>query len=287
MLDADTPTSTGTILFARRFPERFINLGISEQDMVSTAAGLAIAGKKPVAAAFSMFLMRAWEQIRNTVARDRLNVTLVGTHAGFSDFMDGASPQCFEDIALTRVLPGFTVVAPADAAAARDLVRRAVAEHAGPVYIRLGRENSPGIYGEGEEFPIGGSRILEDAGDVLLVSYGPILGVTLEVARLLRRQGVGAGDLDLYTLKPVDKDALVSQASRSALVVTVEDHSVHGGLGSIVAETLSEHSPTRVLRIGVEDRFGASSRSYRELLEYMGFTPERLAERIRGELDGA
>jgi transketolase len=280
VLDADTPRSTGTLAFAEAFPDRFFNLGISEQDLVGTAAGLAVAGKTPVAAAFAVFLMRAWEQIRNTVARDGLNVKLVGTHSGLSDYMDGSSHQCLEDIALTRVLPGFTVVVPADTVATKKIVLEAVLEHRGPVYIRLGRDNAPRIYDSHEEFPLGGSKTLRDAVDVVLFSYGPMLGVALEAARRLGEEGVSAGVVDVYTLKPVDVSNIVRQAKRVGLVVTVEDHSVYGGLGSIVAEVLAEHLPRRLLRIGVRDRFGASSRSYVELLEYMGLTPDKVASRV-------
>ena len=277
VLDADTPSSTGTLAFARRFPDRFFNVGISEQDLVSTAAGLAIAGKTPVAAAFSMFLMRAWEQIRNTIARDGLNVKLVGTHSGLSDYMDGASHQSFEDIALTRVLPGFTVLVPSDPVATRDLVARALLEHRGPVYIRLGRDNAPEIYERGEEFPIGGAKVLEDAGDIAIFSAGAMTGVAVEVAERLRGKGYRAGVVDVYSVKPVDRDTIVRQAVKAGLAVTIEDHSIHGGLGSLVAEILSETRPVRVVRIGVEDSFGASARSYKRLLDHMGLTPEKIS----------
>ena len=280
VLDADTPRSTGTLAFAEAFPDRFFNVGISEQDLVGTAAGLAVAGKIPVAAAFAVFLMRAWEQIRNTVARDGLNVKLVGTHSGLSDYMDGSSHQCLEDIALTRVLPGFTVVAPADTVATKKIVLEVVLEHKGPVYVRLGRDNAHKIYDSSEEFPIGGSNTLRDGSDVVVFSYGAMLGVALEAARVLEEKGVSIGVVDVYTLKPLDVDNVIRLARRANLVVTLEDHSVHGGLGSIIAETLAEHAPRKLVRIGVRDRFGASSRSYVELLEYMGLTPDKVASRI-------
>ena len=283
VLDADTPGSTGSILFARRFPDRFFNVGISEQDLVSTAAGLAVGGKVPVVTGFAMFLMRAWEQVRNVVSRDGLNVKIVATHAGLSDHMDGASHQCFEDVALMRVLPGFTVAAPADVVAARDIVLRAVLEHRGPVYVRLGRENSPGIYESGEEFPLGGARVLVEGGDVTVFSYGPMLGVARGLVGVLRSRGVDAGLVDVYTLKPVDRGVVAREAGRSGRAVTLEDHSVYGGLGSVVAEVLAEVGGGRLLRLGV-DGFGSSSRSYEALLEFMGFTPERLASRVLGWL---
>jgi len=285
VLDADTPNSTGTAAFARIYPRRFVNVGISEQDLVTTAAGLAIVGKVAVATAFAMFLMRAWEQIRNTIARDHLNVKLIGTHAGLQDFMDGASHQCFEDIALMRVLPGFTVLAPADTVATKATILDVVLNHPGPTYIRLGRDNAPMIYDDGEEFPIGGSKVLEDAGDIVIFSYGPMLGVSREVAKELRHQGIHAGLVDVYSIKPVDSATIVKQAAKANLIVTIEDHRVIGGVGSVVAEILTETAtPRRVLKVGIGERFGASARSYGQLLEYMGLTPRRISSLIVGEV---
>lgn len=284
VLDADTARSTGTIEFARRFPDRFINVGISEQDLVATAAGLAIAGKTPVATAFSMFMLRAWEQIRNTIARDRLNVKLVGTHSGLSDYMDGASHQCFEDIALMRVLPGFTVLVPSDPNSTRQLLLEATLNHVGPAYIRLGRDNAPVIYSRQEEFVIGGSKVIEDGGEVVIFSCGAMVGVALEALRILREQGIRAGLVDVYSIKPVDRDTIIRQSRRANLVVTLEDHSIHGGLGSLVTEVLSSSAPRRVLMIGIPDSFGTSARSYQQLLEYMKLTPKHVARLIAGEL---
>jgi transketolase len=248
------------------------------------AAGLAIAGKKPVAVAFSMFLMRGWEQIRNSIARDSLNVKLVGTHSGLSDHMDGSSHQCFEDIALMRALPGFTVLSPSDPRAAEELILRAI-EHRGPVYVRLGRDNAPLIYGEGESFRIGGSRVIEDSGDAVIFSHGPMVGVALEASKILKSRGVRVGVVDVYSLKPADTETIVKQSSRASLVVSLEDHSVVGGLGSLIAETLSElgSGAPRLLRIGLEG-FGTSSRDYWALLDYMGLSPLKVARRIEGAL---
>ena len=280
VLDADTPKSTWTKLFANTFPHRFINVGISEQDLVSTAAGLAIAGKIPVVAGFSMFLMRGWEQIRNTISRDHLNVKIVGTHSGLSDYMDGASHQCFEDIALMRVLPGFIVLVPGDEIATRKIVLEALLEHKGPVYIRLGRDNAPKIYDEFEEFPIGKLKIIEDPGDIVLFSNGFTLGLALEVANELKRHGISAGVADVYTVKPLDKDGIIKLSKKVNLVVAIEDHSIYGGLGSAIAEVLSESYPKRILRIGIRDEFGVSARSFSQLIEYLGFTPVNIALKI-------
>ena len=284
VLDADTPRSTGTLIFAERFPERFINVGISEQDLVATAAGLAIAGKIPVAAAFAMFLMRAWEQIRNTIARDGLNVKLVGTHSGLSAHLDGSSHQSLEDLAVMRALPRLTVVVPADAVAVRSLTRQAVLEHKGPLYMRLGRDNAPRVYREGEELRIGGASVLEDPGDVVIFACGPMVSVALEASRILARRGLRVGVVDVYTLKPLDEETILRQAGKAGLVVTLEEHRVVGGLGSAIAELLAEKLPRRVLRLGVGEAFGTSARSYGQLLEYMKLAPTHVARAVEGEL---
>jgi len=280
VLDADTARSTGTLVFAKKFPERFVNIGISEQDLVDTAAGLAIAGKTPVAAAFSMFMLRAFEQIRNTIARDALNVKLVGTHSGLSAVIDGASHQSLEDLAVYRAIPNMTVVSPADAEATRVLVSRAIEEHRGPLYMRLGRDNAFRVYDDAEDLKIGDVSVLRDGGDVVFISVGPMVWVSLQASEILRAKGIDAGVVDAYTLKPLDRQAIVKIASRARLVVTVEEHNVIGGLGSAVAEVLAEEKPTRMLRIGVNDSFGSSARSYEELLEFFGLTPRAVVKRV-------
>ncbi len=277
VLDVDVSTSTRTRMFAKKFPRRFIQLGISEQDAVSTAAGLAVAGKTPVLAGFAMFLMRAWEQIRNAISRDNLNVKIVGTHSGFSDHMDGSSHQCLEDIALMRVLPNFTVVCPADAWATRCLLNQVI-ERTGPCYLRLGRDNAPKIYDQ-EELELGKASILADGSDVSLISCGPTLEICLEAAEELRSRGFSCLVLDLHTIKPLDEHSIVQAANTNGIVV-VEEHRVHGGLGSAVAEVVSERRPTRVVRIGVRDGFGRSSRRYEDLLSLHGITKENVLRAV-------
>ena len=286
VLDADTASSTGSIEFSRRFPERFLNVGISEQDLIGTAAGIAIAGLRPVALAFSSFIMRAWEQIRNTISRDSLRVTIIGTHAGFSDYMDGASHQALEDIALMRVLPGFTIAVPADETATHQLVRVLVEDSRGPSYMRIGRDNAPRIYESGEEFRIGSCKVLEEGSDVVVFSMGAMVGVALEASRLLRRKGLSVGVVDVYSVKPVDEPCIVGRSRGAGLVVTLEEHSIYGGLGSLVSEVLSERLPRRVYRIGVRDAFGSSAGSYEELLRFMGLDPCTVAGSIAGVLSG-
>ncbi len=279
VVDADVKSSTKTIYFERAFPERFVQVGISEQDMVSTAAGLAIAGKIPVVSAFAAFLMRAWEQIRNTVARDNLNVKLIPTHSGFSDHMDGSSHQCLEDIALMRVLPNMTVVVPADAPSVPVLLKEVV-EHEGPVYMRLGRDHAPRVY-ERPELELGRASVLRKGSDVLLVANGVMVSVALEVAKALEERNVEAGVIDMHTVKPLDEKTLVRMARKVNTVITMEEHSVYGGLGGAVAEVLSERLPRRVIRIGTTD-FGRSSRDYFALLKRYGLTADAVVRRIEG-----
>ncbi|MEB3859994.1 MAG: transketolase family protein [Desulfurococcales archaeon] len=280
VLDADTMSSTGSLEFSRRFPERFVNVGISEQDLIGTAAGMAVAGLRPVAVAFSSFIMRAWEQIRNTISRDSLDVTIVGTHAGLSDYMDGSSHQALEDIALMRVLPGFTVAVPADEVATYALTRALIEESRGPSYMRIGRDNAPKVYERGEEFKIGECKVHEDGSDAVIMAIGPMVGAAMEVSRILGKRGLSVGVVDVYSIKPVDEHCIVKKAKDSGLVVTLEEHNVHAGLGGLVAEILSEKLPRRIYRIGVRDRFGTSARSYEELLRFMGLDPCSVAKSL-------
>ena len=289
VLDADLQRSTGTRAFAERFPQRFINVGISEQDMVSTAAGLAIAGKKPLASTFAVFLLRAWEQIRNTVARDRLNVKLVGTHAGLSPIGDGASHQALEDVAALRGIPGMTIVSPADAEATRVLLRHLVKSHRGPAYMRLGRDNAIPVY-TGEEarlLRLGEPQVVVEGGDVVLFATGPMVGVAVMASKLLGEAGIGAGVVDVHTLKPLSP-RVVDMARGTALAVSLEEHNVIGGLGSALAEAFSANprSVPPLLRLGVVERFGTAARDYWEVLEFFRLTPRWVAKRVLEEVRG-
>jgi len=275
VLDADVKGSTKTIYFEQAFPDRFFQIGISEQDLISTAAGFAIAGKIPVASAFAAFMMRAWEQIRNTVARDNLNVKIITTHSGFSDFMDGSSHQCLEDIALMRVLPNMKVLVPADAHATGVLLKQMV-EGEGPFYMRLGRDYTVKVY-NGEELEIGKAEILREGEDVFLIACGFMVSVALEVAEKLKDLSVGVADF--HTIKPFDENTLLKIAKKANLIVTLEEHSISGGLGGAVAEVLSEKMPKRVIRIGAEE-FGRSSRDYLALLDFHGLSADKIAKRV-------
>lgn len=276
LLDADVKGSTKTVYFERVFPNRFFQIGISEQDLVSTAAGFAIAGKIPIASAFAVFMMRAWEQIRNTIARDNLNVKLVATHSGFSDFMDGSSHQSFEDIALMRVLPNIGVVVPADGYSTKALLKQIV-EREGPFYMRLGRDYAKKVY-EDEELKLGKAEILREGEDVFLIACGFMVSAALEVAEKLKGK-LSIGVADFHTIKPFDEKTLLKIAKKSNLIVTLEEHSIYGGLGSAVAEILSEKMPMKVLRIGTTE-FGRSSRDYLSLLDVYGLSVDKITKRI-------
>ncbi len=285
VIDTDLATSTRTQYFAERFPDRFIQVGISEQDAVGTSAGLAIGGKTPILVSYAMFILRGWEQIRNTISRDNLNVKIVGTHSGLSDYLDGSSHQCLEDVALMRILPNFTVISPSDTISTYSLVIQAIEQY-GPVYIRLGRDNAETIYKTEDEVTIGKANTILDGEDFTLVSYGGMLPITLRAANILMKKGYKPRVIDMHTIKPLDKKILYKAAIEASPIIVVEDHSVYGGLGSAVAEYLSNEKPTKVLRIGMDDRFGTGDLTYEGLLEYVGLSPRRITERIVGELNG-
>ncbi len=286
VLTADVARSTRTIWFAQRFPERFVNVGIGEQDLVDFAAGLALAGKRPWAAAFAMFMMRAWEQIRNTIDRMRLDVKLLATHSGFSDHSDGASHQSLEDIALMRVLHNMIVVVPADALEAYKATIYLHERVRGPAYLRVGRDYSPQITDPDTPFILGKANVLEEGDDVTLISAGPVLYHVIRAARILRERGIRATIIDLHTIKPIDKETIVKYARRTGFVVTVEEHFTRGGLGGAVAEVLAETYPTRMLLIGAKG-YGHSARSVEDLYRDHGLNAESIAKRVESTLRGA
>lgn len=273
VLTADVGESTRSRYFGERFPSRFFNVGISEQDLVDVAAGLALGGYLPVAVAFSMFMMRAWEQIRNTIGRSRLNVKLIGTHAGLSDFADGPSHQALEDVALMRSIDGMTVVAPADAWE----VERALPEiisHRGPVYVRIGRDYSPPITIDMEyKFQLGRGLTLLDGDDLAIVGYGPVLYHALEAARELNKMGYSVGVHNIHTIKPIDVDLLRRIAQRTGAIITVEEHSPYGGLGSAVAEVISGLANVKIMGVRSTGHWG---RSEVDLIRYFGLNEESI-----------
>jgi transketolase len=280
VLDADLSKSTRTEWFAAQFPDRFFNLGIAEQNMIGTAAGLALCGKIPFASSFAVFATgRAWEQIRLTVAYARTNVKICATHAGITVGEDGPTHQGNEDIALMRALPNMTVIVPADAVETRQAVF-AIAEYDGPCYLRLGREKSPVLFDDSYRFEIGRATTLRPGSDVAIIACGFMVSLALEAAALLAEEGLQARVINMSTIKPLDEEAVVEAARACGAVVTAEEHTIVGGLGSAVAEVLGEHLPTPMARIGLRDCFGHSGKPH-ELLEKYGMTPSHIAAACR------
>jgi transketolase len=268
VLDADLKESTRTSYFAKKFPERFFDCGIAEGNMMAVAAGLATCGKIPFASTFAMFASgRAYEQVRNSIGYPHLNVKIGATHAGITVGEDGASHQCLEDISLMRGIPGMVVLNPADDVEARACVRAAAA-HEGPVYMRFGRYAVPVVFDEDLKFEIGKGRILRPGHDVTIVATGICVAGALDAAAALAGEGIDAEVIDICTIKPIDEDLLVASAAKTGKVVTCEEHWITGGLGSAVAEVLSEKCPTRMRRIGMKDRFGESGTAAELVAKY-------------------
>ena len=259
VLDADLAEATKTIIFQKAFPERHIDCGIAECNMIGIAAGLASTGKIPFASSFAMFAAgRAFEQIRNSVGYPHLNVKIGATHAGISVGEDGATHQCNEDIALMRTIPGMVVINPADDVEARAAVKAAI-EHDGPVYLRFGRLAVPVINDNADyKFELGKGVTLKEGTDVTIIATGLCVSETLEAAKMLEADGISAKVINIHTIKPLDEELVVAAAKATGKVVTVEEHSVIGGLGSAVCDCLSEKAPTPVMKIGVNDVFGES-----------------------------
>lgn len=259
VLDADLAGATKTGIFKKAFPERHIDCGIAEGNMMSIAAGLATTGKVPFASSFAMFAAgRAFEQVRNSIGYPHLNVKIGATHAGISVGEDGATHQCNEDIALMRTIPGMVVINPSDDVEAKAAVRAAY-EHDGPVYLRFGRLAVPVINDHADyQFEIGKGVVLREGKDVTLVATGLEVAEALEAAEMLAADGIDAKVINIHTIKPLDEDLIVAAAKETGKVVTIEEHSIIGGLGSAVCDALSEKAPTKVLKIGVNDTFGES-----------------------------
>ena len=278
-LDADLACSTQTKLFATAYPERFFNVGIAEQNLIGTAAGLALAGKIPFAATFAMFATgRTYDQIRNAVCYQKANVKIIGTHGGITVGEDGATHQALEDVSLMRGLPNMTVIVPADCNECEQVIEFA-AEHKGPVYIRLSRNNLPNIYPEGYKFNPSKAFVLNEGTDVTIISNGDILSEVCEAVNILQSKGVSVDLISLPVVKPLDIDTILKSASKTSFVVTVENHSIIGGIGSAISEVLSEQLPTRVLRIGMNDEFGQSG-TPKDLLEHYKLDAKSIADRV-------
>lgn len=281
VMDADLSKSTKTDTFKKVFPDRFINCGIAEANMISTAAGLATCGKTVFASTFAMFAAgRAFEQIRNAVCYPKLNVKIGATHAGISVGEDGATHQPIEDIALMRSIPNMVVISPADAVESIAAVEAAI-KHDGPVYLRFGRLAVPVINDEATyKFEIGKGVQLKDGTDVTIIANGLMVPDALTAADMLKEEGINARVINIHTIKPIDEDIIVKAAKETGAIVTAEEHNIIGGLGSAVAEVLAEKYPAPLVRVGIEDKFGKSGKPA-ELLKEYGLTPENIAAKAK------
>ncbi|MDT7861501.1 MAG: transketolase family protein [Saccharolobus sp.] len=267
VITADVGDSTRAMYFREKFKDRYFNVGISEQDMVNFAAGLAAVGKKPAIVNFAMFLMRAWEQIRNSIARMNLDVKMFVTHAGYSDHGDGSSHQALEDITLMRVLPNMKVIVPADP---KDIERSlpVIIKERGPIYYRMGRDYSPPItVGQEYDFKIGKAYVIKEGSDLVIMGAGVVLWDALKAAEELEKMGISTAVINLFSIKPIDEDTIEYYARKTGRVITIEEHSIYGGIGSAVAEVLAKRYPVPMRFIGATT-FGRSARSQRDLLDY-------------------
>lgn len=281
VLDADLAAATKTGVFKKAYPERFIDCGIAEANMTGVAAGLSTCGKVPFISSFAMFVAgRAFEQVRNSIGYPHLNVKIGATHAGITVGEDGATHQCNEDIALMRTIPGMVIINPADDLEARAAVKAAY-EYEGPVYLRFGRLALPIIHNESSyKFEIGKGEILRDGKDVTIVATGAMVSNSLEAAEKLAADGIEAKVINIHTIKPLDEELVVVAAKETGKVVTVEEHSVIGGLGSAVCDALAMKNPTPVMKIGINDTFGESGPAV-ELLKKYQLDAESIYEKIK------
>ncbi len=283
VLCADLSESTGTAGFRDEYPDRFIEMGISEQDMVGTAAGLALCGKVPFVSTYGIFLSgRAWDQVRNTVCYMDLDVKFGGAHGGISVGPDGATHQALEDIALMRVIPNMSVIVPSDAYETEKAVYAAY-ERKGPVYIRYAREKTPVYTKRSSPFEFGKGITVKQGKDIAIFACGPVITEVIASAGILKTRGIDCGVFNLHTIKPIDEKFVLAHASAAKTVFTVEEHQTAGGLGSAVSELLSMKLPRKVVRLGIDDRFGESG-SCAELMKHFGLDAESLSVRIEREM---
>lgn len=284
VLDADLAGATKTGVFKKAFPDRHIDCGIAEGNMMTVAAGLSTCGKIPFASTFAMFAAgRAFEQVRNSIGYPHMNVKIGATHAGISVGEDGASHQCNEDIALMRTIPGMVVINPADDVEAKAAVKAAI-DYVGPVYLRFGRLAVPVINDpENYKFELGKGITLKEGKDVTIIATGLEVSESLEAAKMLEADGISAEVINIHTIKPLDEELVVASAQKTGKVVTVEEHSIIGGLGGAVAEVLAEKAPTKMLRIGVMDTFGESGPA-KALIEKYGLDAKSIYEKVKAWL---
>lgn len=280
VLNADLSSSTQTRAFEQTYPERFFNVGIAEQNLMGMACGLAMSGKTAIASTFAMFATgRAYEIVRNAIAYSGANVKICASHAGLMVGEDGASHQAIEDLALMSVIPGMTVVNPSDDVSARKLLA-AVCEMNGPAYVRLGRAATPVLYKENAKITLGKAVKLKEGKDAAIIATGTMVSPALDAAAELKKQGIEVRVLDMHTIKPIDKAAIIRAAKDTGAIVTAEEHSIYGGLGSITAEILAENFPCRMKMVAVKDSFGESGKPD-ELLKKYGLTAKDIVKAVR------
>ena len=280
VMDADLSKSTMTAGFKKEFPERFFNAGIAEANMMGMAAGLALSGKTVFASTFAMFAAgRAYEIIRNSIAYPKANVKICATHAGITVGEDGASHQCIEDLALMRVIPGMTVVHPADAVSAKKLLGKIAAED-GPAYVRLGRLNIPVLYDEAADIQLGKGNCVKDGSDATVIACGLMVNEALIAAEELEKEGISLRVIDMHTIKPIDEEILIKAAQETGAIVTAEEHSIIGGLGSAVAEVIVKNCPVKMAMVGQKDTYGESGKPD-ELKKKYGMTAEDIEAAVK------
>lgn len=279
VFDADLSTATKTNIFAKEFPERFYDMGIAEQNMISTAAGMSTCGKIPYASTFAVFAAgRAYDQIRNSVCYPKLNVKICATHAGVTVGEDGATHQMIEDISLMRTLPNMTVLSTSDDVQTKWAVKE-ISKINGPVYLRLSRLATPIIYGENQKFEIGKAVQIGEGTDATIFATGVTVSEAIRAQVILENKGIKVRVVDIHTVKPIDKDMVIKCAKETKKLISVEDHNVIGGLGSAISEVLTEEYPVKLVRMGINDTFGKSGKAI-ELMQYFGITAENIVEKV-------
>ena len=279
VLDADLAGATKTDIFKKAFPDRFFDMGIAEQDMIGTAAGLTTCGKIPYTSTFAVFAAgRAYDQIRSSVCYPNLNVKICATHAGITVGEDGATHQMLEDISLMRTLPNMKVFCPSDDLQTKWLIKE-ISKIDGPCYVRLCRLDTPVIYEEGHKFEIGKALQIGEGTDATIFATGVVVAEAIKAKEALEKQGINVRVVDMHTIKPIDKDMIVKCAKETKKLISIEDHSVIGGLGSAIAEVLTEEYPAKLTRMGIKDTFGKSGKA-EELMKYFGITSENIIQEI-------
>ena len=277
VFDADLSTATKTSLFAKEFPNRFFDMGIAEQNMISTAAGMATCGKIPYASTFAVFAAgRAYDQIRNSVCYPKLNVKICATHAGITVGEDGATHQMIEDISLMRTLPNMTVISTSDDLQTKWAVKE-ISKINGPVYLRLSRLATPVIYNENQKFEIGKAVQIGEGTDATIIATGVTVNEAIKAQGILKERNINIRVVDVHTIKPIDKEMIVKCAKETKKLISIEDHNIIGGLGSAISEVLTDECPTKLIRIGIKDTFGKSGKAI-ELMKYFGITAEDLVK---------